>query len=91
MKTMRQLWLAAVLVMTVIASPCLSQDRESQEKNGETAKERTEEGVGLTIYSQSRETAAPGYYDNYGRWVQPTPGYAVVKEWRKIKLDNGIN
>ncbi|MBI4243596.1 MAG: hypothetical protein HY606_05860, partial [Planctomycetes bacterium] len=51
---------------------------------------RTEEGVGLTIYSSPNATQNP-YYDRYGRYITGPQGYAVVKEWRKIKLNKGTN
>ncbi len=59
-------------------------------------KERTTEGVGLTIYSAP---ANPNYgYQQQQVWNPTTQqyetlpnGYAVVKEWRKIKLDAGKN
>lgn len=60
----------------------------SKERDKET--ERTEEGIGLTVYSQSGQQAQ-GYYDNTGRWVTQTHGFAVIKEWRKINLQKGIN
>ncbi len=60
------------------------------------AKERTTEGVGLTIYSAP---ADPNYgYQQQQVWNPTTQqyetlpnGYAVVKEWRKIKLTAGQN
>ena len=51
---------------------------------------RTEEGVGLTIYSEPTQ-GQQYYYDYYGRRQQQIPGWGVVKEWRKISLAEGRN
>lgn len=46
------------------------------------ASERKEEGVGLTIYS----TPTKGSY-----YTQTQPGFAIIKEWRRLFLKKGIN
>jgi len=64
--------------------------------NAPAAEEKREkEGKGLTIYTPSQQ---PGrsvqyYQQQYvdGRYVQVPQGYAVVKDWRKMKLDKGRN
>jgi hypothetical protein len=60
-----------------------------------TAQEnRTEEGVGLTIYSAPFQGAGnQAYTQQYvdGRYVQVPNGYAIVKEWRKLNLKQGEN
>lgn len=97
MGKMWHLGLAMMLVLVVFSSPCSSEDKKPAD-SGTQEKERAEEGVGLTIYSQPAQTnqgnyyaQQRGYYDRYGRWNQTTPGYAVVKEWRKINLNKGQN
>ena len=61
------LWLALGIGLLLGASPRASHAQES----------RTEEGVGLTIYSESTQ--------------QRVPGWGVIKEWRKIVLKKGRN
>jgi hypothetical protein len=50
---------------------------------GPAGETRTEEGVGLTIYSTERVR------DRWGRWVDQHVGYATVKEWRRMPLERG--
>ncbi|OHB71175.1 MAG: hypothetical protein A2W23_10340, partial [Planctomycetes bacterium RBG_16_43_13] len=83
MKRLLGMALAGTMVLGFLSGTCISQDRGKE-------KERTEEGVGLTVYSQSGQQAQ-GYYDYQGRYVYSTPGYAVIKEWRKIDLKKGEN
>ena len=47
------------------------------------AETRTEEGVGLTIYS------ANGVKNQWGGWTSQPVGYATVKEWRRMSLERG--
>ncbi|HLF92256.1 MAG TPA: hypothetical protein VJB14_02245 [Planctomycetota bacterium] len=56
-------------------------------------KERTTEGVGLTIYSSPAASSRQPQVWNAGtqRWEIPLPGYAIVKEWRKMRLAAGTN
>ncbi len=57
------------------------------------AGERTTEGVGLTIYSSPFAANAPRQVWNARaqRWEMQESGYAVVKEWRKLRLEQGRN
>jgi hypothetical protein len=73
----------ALVPLVVLAAAC----------PGGPPKERTTEGVGLTIYSAP---AAPGAQQQVWnvstqRWELPLPGYAIVKEWRMMKLAAGTN
>jgi hypothetical protein len=56
---------------------------------------RDKEGKGLTIYTAPQQPGRPmQYYQQQyvdGRYVQVPQGYAVVKDWRKMKLDKGRN
>jgi hypothetical protein len=56
---------------------------------------RDKEGKGLTIYTAPQRAGQPvQYYQQQwveGRYVQVPQGYAVVKDWRKMKLDKGRN
>lgn len=55
-------------------------------------KERTTEGVGLTIYSAPAPANQQQVWNNATqRWEMPPPGYAIVKEWRKMRLAAGTN
>src|SRR5687768_12267738 len=72
------------LVLVLLAStPALAQ------------KERTTEGAGLTIYSTPTNpynyNGGQYYNPQTGRYEYYPAGYAVVKEWRKLKLDKGKN
>ena len=58
----------------------------------EPPKERTTEGVGLTIYSApAAGPQQPVYNPASQQYEIPVPGYAIVKEWRKMKLAAGTN
>lgn len=75
------LTLASLFVLSFAACPA------------DPPKERTTEGVGLTIYSAP---AAPGAQQQVWnaetqRWEIPLPGYAIVKEWRRMRLAAGTN
>jgi len=50
---------------------------------GRAGETRTEEGVGLTIYS------AEGTKSRWGGWATEPIGYATVKEWRRMPLERG--
>ena len=56
---------------------------------------REKEGKGLTVYTPTQQPGRPmQYYQQQyveGRYVQVPQGYAVVKDWRKMKLDKGRN
>jgi len=56
---------------------------------------RQKEGKGLTIYTPSQRSGQPvQYYQQQwvgGQYIQVPQGYAVVKDWRKMKLDKGRN
>jgi len=57
------------------------------------AEERTHEGVGLTIYSSPVQTRRPQnvWNPHTGQWEAQEPGFAIVKEWRKLRLSAGRN
>jgi hypothetical protein len=77
--------LAAIAALTAASAPAAAQ------------KERTTEGAGLTIYNaQQNNYYGYGYQNQYWnpstqRYESYASGYAVVKEWRKLKLDKGKN
>lgn len=56
------------------------------------ARERSQEGVGLTIYSSPTQAGQP-YQQQWigGRYIQVPNGFGIVKEWRKFNLDYGLN
>lgn len=70
--------MAVMCVMVMSCTMAISQE-----------KERSDEGVGLTIYSKPAKSQQQQYY--YGYQNPQEQGYAVVKEWRKLKLDSGRN
>jgi hypothetical protein len=74
---------ATVLVpLAVLAAACPA----------DPPKERTTEGVGLTIYSAPASANVQQVWNNATqRWEMPLPGYAIVKEWRKMRLAAGTN
>jgi hypothetical protein len=57
------------------------------------ARERREEGVGLTIYSAPITQGIQPYIQRYvgGRYIQVPRGFAIVKEWREIPFEYGEN
>jgi hypothetical protein len=73
------------LAAALAAAPALAQ---------EAPKERASEGVGLTVYSAPTDPEAqpqPVFNPRTQQWEQPLAGSAIVKEWRKLKLDAGRN
>src|SRR5688572_19173309 len=78
--------LAAALAATLVLSAAATAGAQ---------KERTTEGAGLTIYN-AQQNNYYGYQNQYWnpstqRYESYASGYAVVKEWRKLKLDKGKN
>jgi len=82
---MKKAILVVASLCTILAAFGLSAAEEKREK----------EGKGLTIYTPSQQPSRPvQYYQQQwveGRYVQVPQGYAVVKDWRKMKLDKGRN
>ncbi|MHC4198805.1 MAG: DUF4139 domain-containing protein [Planctomycetota bacterium] len=52
------------------------------------AEKRETEGVGLTIYTTA---ARPQQVYWRGQYTTRPPGYATVKEWRRIRLERGLS
>ena len=74
-KTFRPLLSAALVLASAVTL---------RAQAAEPVKERTTEGVGLTIYSQNQAQQNP-YYG----YQQAQPGFGVVKIWKKFPLAAG--
>jgi len=74
---------ATIIPLALLAAACPA----------DPPKERTTEGVGLTVYSAAVTPGSQQQVWNVAtqRWQSPVPGYAIVKEWRKIRLAAGTN
>ena len=53
--------------------------------------DRTTEGIGMTIYSspEGQQPPQPRWNPQTGQWENPTIGFAIVKDWRKMTLAGG--
>jgi len=93
-----------VAALALATTSCGAEGAPAPRKQGEpekprTPRQRTEPGVGLTVYnSQRNQTHAynPYAYGPYGYQYQyanqpQVPGWAVVKDWRRVRLEKGAH